>query len=145
VKILLAYDGHAQAALEEVARLARESPGAEVVVLGVVAPSAAQSRFATGPPPHVRDDVMAAHAELQKSGIEAEMKVEAGDPAEVILHEARERGVDLIVTGTRGRGPVARALLGSVSHRVTEEAACDVLVVGEAHRVKVERREEPPA
>jgi nucleotide-binding universal stress UspA family protein len=38
-------------------------------------------------------------------------------------------GVDLLVLGSRGFGPVMRLLIGSVSSRVIREAPCPVLVV----------------
>jgi nucleotide-binding universal stress UspA family protein len=54
----------------------------------------------------------------------------AGGPAgEAILAVAEEIGADLIVTGSRGRGRLARAVLGSVSTHLVQNAGCDVLVV----------------
>ena len=53
---------------------------------------------------------------------------ERGDPAEKLL-ESAEMGVDLLVLGSRGFGPVMRLLIGSVSSRVIREAPCPVLVV----------------
>jgi nucleotide-binding universal stress UspA family protein len=143
MKVLLAYDGreHSKPALEEVDRLAAGNGGAEVTVLSVVSTADAPSRFATGHMPHAQEDATEAHAFLREQGIEAAVKVDSGDPAEIIVREARDGAYDVVVTGTRSRGPVARFLLGSVSHRVVDEAPCKVIVAGHDHRVKVERRE----
>lgn len=46
-----------------------------------------------------------------------------------ILHYAREKDVDLIVLGTRGRGGVRGPLLGSVADRVTRRADRPVVTV----------------
>jgi nucleotide-binding universal stress UspA family protein len=142
MKILLAYDGaeHSQPALDEIAKIAIEEENVYVEILSVVAPADAPTRFATGERPHAHEHVEQAHAFLRERGIVADMKVEGGDPAEKIISEAREGGYDLIVTGTRGRGPVARLLLGSVSHRLAEEAPCTLLVVSDDHRLRVEPR-----
>ena len=56
-------------------------------------------------------------------------QVLVGTPATEIVRYAREQGVDLIVVGTHGRGPIRRAFLGSVAERVLREAPCPVLVV----------------
>jgi nucleotide-binding universal stress UspA family protein len=60
-----------------------------------------------------------------------ELVVRVGDPAHSIVDFARERGVDVIVMGTHGRGGVAHLLLGSVAERVVREAPCAVLTVRE--------------
>ena len=51
-----------------------------------------------------------------------------GAPA-AALAEACEDGVDLLVVGSRGHGPMARVVLGSVSTRLVETSPCPVLVV----------------
>ena len=51
-----------------------------------------------------------------------------GNPVTVLTEEA-DAGVDLLVLGSRGYGPVATALLGGVSGQVTRSASCPVLVV----------------
>lgn len=50
-----------------------------------------------------------------------------GDPRAVLVEEAKQS--DLLVVGSRGRGGVAGLLLGSVSQRCIETAACPVVVV----------------
>ena len=45
-----------------------------------------------------------------------------GDPAREILRAAREGEHDVIVMGSRGRGRVTAALLGSVSNHVMHDA-----------------------
>ena len=53
----------------------------------------------------------------------------AGDPANAIVKYTGQKGIDLIVLGSRGLGDVEGFLLGSVSHKVTSLAECPVLVV----------------
>lgn len=61
-------------------------------------------------------------------GVDVEIEVVEGNPAERILELARVRDVDLIVVGSRGRGPLASTLLGSVSREVLRRADRPVLV-----------------
>ena len=53
----------------------------------------------------------------------------AGRPASAIVEEARTWHADLIVLGSRGHGPFATMLLGSVSAEVVDHAPCPVMVV----------------
>ncbi|GGT40372.1 universal stress protein [Streptomyces chromofuscus] len=57
-----------------------------------------------------------------------------GDPSEVLIRASQ--GAELLVVGSRGRGGFARAMLGSVSQRCAQHAACPVVVV---------RQEQDPA
>ncbi|MFD0508225.1 universal stress protein [Streptomyces chiangmaiensis] len=50
-----------------------------------------------------------------------------GNPADVLLRAAE--GAEALVVGSHGRGGFARALLGSVSHRVAQHADCPVVIV----------------
>jgi nucleotide-binding universal stress UspA family protein len=60
-----------------------------------------------------------------------------GRPEEAIGAVAEEIGAGLIVMGSRGRGGVRRALMGSVSDSVVRHAHCPVLVVrGQAGAVE---------
>lgn len=67
---------------------------------------------------------------IETEGIEINKKVVTGYPSEEILDEIR-RDFDLVVIGTRGHGPIAGAVTGSVTQRVIADASCPVLVVKE--------------
>jgi nucleotide-binding universal stress UspA family protein len=51
-----------------------------------------------------------------------------GDPGRALCDVAAERGATVIVAGTRGRGGLKRALLGSVSDHLVRNAPCPVVV-----------------
>jgi nucleotide-binding universal stress UspA family protein len=55
--------------------------------------------------------------------------VQLGDPARVLLRLSEEQGVEMIVIGTRGRGHLKAAVLGSISSEVATHARCPVVVV----------------
>jgi nucleotide-binding universal stress UspA family protein len=52
-----------------------------------------------------------------------------GRPDESLMEYAEDRGVDLIVLGTRGHGLIGTLLLGSTTDRVVRRAPCPVLSV----------------
>lgn len=56
-------------------------------------------------------------------------RVELGDPAERLAAAAREKDAALVVVGTRRRGPLRSALLGSVSRRLVDAWEPPVVVV----------------
>jgi nucleotide-binding universal stress UspA family protein len=57
------------------------------------------------------------------------IQIDDAAPARAILEAVNQQEPDLLVMGTSGRGPVGRALLGSVANQVLNEGWCDVLVV----------------
>jgi len=65
---------------------------------------------------------------LRQRGLLVETSVELGRPEELLIERAAEAFADLIVVGSRGLGPVARAFRGSVSAHLVDHAGCPVLV-----------------
>jgi nucleotide-binding universal stress UspA family protein len=78
----------------------------------------------------LRDALHEAVAELP-SELRAQPVVAHGDAASELAAKAEE-GVDLIVLGSRGYGPLRRVVLGSVSTELIRIAPCPVLVVPRA-------------
>jgi nucleotide-binding universal stress UspA family protein len=68
---------------------------------------------------------------------DVDIDVLAQDPADAL--EAASRHVDLLVMGSRAYGPRRAVLLGSVSRRVIDRAACPVLVLPRGTREMAER------
>lgn len=70
--------------------------------------------------------------ELSANGVRTRIimtRASVGEAAHVIADAARDEGGEVIVVGTRGHGPLAGALLGSVTQRLLHFAPCPVLAV----------------
>jgi nucleotide-binding universal stress UspA family protein len=122
-RILIATDG-SQPAAEAVAvaiDLATQQ-GAPVTLVHVVSAPAAL------PFAEVEAALAAALELAVKSGVEAEIVVTAGDPADEIVAYADTIDAGLIVVGSRGRGAGDGLLLGSVANAILREARRPVLV-----------------
>ena len=74
--------------------------------------------------------------------VEVRERVTLGPPAEELVAIAREEEAELLIVGSRGRGAVSSALLGSVSRTLAREAPCPVVILT---RDAVEARSEPGA
>jgi nucleotide-binding universal stress UspA family protein len=61
---------------------------------------------------------------------EMPIQVLMGGPGPSLVRLADELGARAVVLGSRGRGGLKRALLGSVSDHVVRNAACPVVVTG---------------
>jgi nucleotide-binding universal stress UspA family protein len=61
--------------------------------------------------------------------VDAERRVTIGHPAERLAELADEEDAELIVVGSRGRGTLKAAFLGSVAHNLVGVARCPVLIV----------------
>ncbi len=74
----------------------------------------------------------AAGQAAEEAGVSYALERIAGNTVESIVALADEKDADLIVIGSRGRGTVATALLGSISHGVLRHARRPVLIVKSA-------------
>ena len=65
----------------------------------------------------------------KEEGVAAEARFLEGDPGEVLISAAETDDIDLIIVGNKGMTGAKRFLLGSVPHKVSHHAPCDVLIV----------------
>lgn len=146
-KIVVAVDGSepARRAVRRAADLTRRY-GAELVLVHVLPPGAREVI-----PKELADYAEIEHIDVRRGDLvrsiaeqivrqaEADARalgvaqlrsvIETGDPASALAALATAEKADLIVMGRRGLGALAGLLLGSVSHKITQLAACDCLMV----------------
>ena len=134
-RIVLATDGSREAdlAASTAAELAKSTDSElHVVHVGSVAPTffaateEEPARMAREARKMLDDQV----GSIEATGANvAEAHLRFGGAAEEIVALAEDKGAGLIVMGSRGRGGIRRALMGSVSENVVRHAHCPVLVV----------------
>jgi nucleotide-binding universal stress UspA family protein len=73
---------------------------------------------------HVRDSLAEAAATLP-AGTETVLR--SGDAAQALIERTEQ--LDLLVTGSRGYGPLRSVLVGGVSGKLIRDAHCPVIVV----------------
>ena len=66
---------------------------------------------------------------LRKEGLKATALLVHGHTVEVILKEASDLDVDMIVVGSHGRSAVYQLLVGSVSEGLLRKSRCPLLIV----------------
>jgi nucleotide-binding universal stress UspA family protein len=71
---------------------------------------------------------IAEHTSAALGLAQAELQVLAGDPGQALCAFASEVSASALVMGSRGRGGIKRALLGSVSDYVVRHAPCPVVI-----------------
>ena len=136
-KVIWATDGSdaADRALEVAAQLAAEAGGEVLAVhcVEITMPGKGGGRM---PVLADEDEVEAKIAkqvkQLAERGVPAHMQLiraDVGNAAHAIAKIAKEHNAGVIVVGTRGRGPIAGLLLGSVTQRLLHTAPCPVLAV----------------
>ncbi|MBV8301267.1 MAG: universal stress protein [Candidatus Dormibacteraeota bacterium] len=143
-RILVGVDGSAESlrAVAWVAELAKDLHGLEVVAAAAynLEPSAAYGAMGLSDDfwQRWRDELQrgldgAWTAPLRTAGLTVTTHVEEGQPEDVLSRLARERSIDLIVVGSRGRGYLRGMFLGSVSHALALHAPCPVVILPHEH------------
>jgi nucleotide-binding universal stress UspA family protein len=142
MRLLLAYDGSAcaDAARDLVARL--PLPAGSAITL-ITALERGPRAFTAGEFAVVTPEADDAEAQLladlqtmlhdaaeplRTADRHVDTRVVRGRPASAIVDEATAMGPDLLVVGSRGHGPLASVVMGSVSAEVVDHAPCPVLV-----------------
>ena len=75
----------------------------------------------------LREAALANALAVHATGLRDEVRVLEGAPLDQLAEQSRE--LDLLVVGSRGYGPLRRVLLGGVSGKLLQTAACPVVVV----------------
>jgi nucleotide-binding universal stress UspA family protein len=65
----------------------------------------------------------------KEHGIDAEIIVSPGHPADEVTQIAREKNIDLVIAATHGGSGIKRFLIGSVTDRLVKTLACPLLVL----------------
>jgi nucleotide-binding universal stress UspA family protein len=149
VRVLLALDGSpsSDAACQLVGSLSWPE-GSIIHVIGIAdsvdemwaapgAPAPAVGSPGRHPGPEFEQILDEAVAALEKPTLAVDRTVLAGRPATLIVDSATNLRCELVVVGSRGRGPLRSMLLGSVSAEVVDHAPCPVLVVRRAEAAAV--------
>lgn len=130
--IAVAFDDTAEsraalARAEEIALACRAT-----IVIYTVKASPATVPGPTGYSPAIPPDAGAIVTKAVKAVDErlaASGRVLSGSPGSMIAEACEEAGADLLVTGSRGYGPLLRVLVGSVATQLVHREPCPVIVV----------------
>lgn len=77
---------------------------------------------------NAKADMREMSEKLANRPVQSKTRVVVGDPATSLVQATRSPKVDLIVLDPGSTGMIRRALFGSVTRRVLQSAACDVLI-----------------
>ena len=121
-RLLVPLDGTPVAELTIPAALRLASAaGAELVLVRVVAAPERSTE--------ARDYLQAIATDLASNAVAVSLAVRRGEPAEEILAEGRQRGVDLVLMATHARSGSDRWVGGSVAETVLKRSPVPVLLV----------------
>jgi nucleotide-binding universal stress UspA family protein len=150
-KLIVATDGSDLAIQAAGAGLSLTKPADQVLVVSVadlVDPSLAEDATGHAAASMTYEEVEANHKEARAEGRAAvettaeslrkldsttplETRVIEGEPGPALCQLAADIGASAVIIGSRGRGGLKRAFLGSVSDYVVRNAPCPVIVARE--------------
>ena len=137
LRVLLAADESQGAErARDLLRTLRLPPGSEVRAIRVVDPApaavslagAAGTELIRGSLPSAEAGLAAFARSLRREDLTVATRALSGRPGPAIVAEAERWRADLLLVGSRGRGPLASAVLGSVASEIVDRSPCPVLV-----------------
>jgi nucleotide-binding universal stress UspA family protein len=139
MKILIPVDGSALSleAVRHALGLIGQGLRADLVLANVQAPASLYEIVVAHDPNVIKDVSAGAGAHLlepaqalcRTAGVAFECAVVSGDPVAALCDLAEEYGCSAIVIGAHGKGALASALLGSVSHALAHVSPVPVTIV----------------
>lgn len=132
--IVVAIDGsdNSMRALAQAADIAKVCDGVQVDLLSVIAIDVYSDMVYDPIEAHgdsQRELLEPAVRTLKEEGIDPEVVLMHGRPADEIIRYLESSGADLMVIGSRGLNALQQFAIGSVSHKVIKHSKCPVLVV----------------
>jgi len=142
--IVVGYDDDApaQRALERAINEAKSSHGVVVVVAVAEMPLDPEGPQNYGTlddsparmiplvaPPELEATLARAREQIEAEGVTSDYVWAAGDPAEVIVHVARDRNADLVVLGSHHHGLITRLFNFDVASEVEHQLGAETVVV----------------
>lgn len=139
MKILVPVDGSPLSldAVRHAIALVRQGLRAELVLANVQLPASLYEIVVAHDPDVIKDVSAGAGAHLleparelcRAAGVPCECEVLSGDPVRALCDLAEARNCAQIMVGAHGKGALASALLGSVSHALAQSAPVPVTIV----------------
>ena len=139
MKILIPIDGSALSldALRHALALIRHGLRAELVLANVQAPASLYEIVVAHDPDVIQNVSADAGAHLleparelcRNAGVAFDCEVVSGDTVNALCDLAEQRGCTQIIIGAHGKGALASALLGSVSHALAHVSPVPVTIV----------------
>jgi nucleotide-binding universal stress UspA family protein len=102
---------------------------AEVLVMHVLPPGHPAETGGSNAEASARDYLDTVVAGFRGAGVRAKPLLRHGSVVNVILEQAQQKDVQLIVLGASERGSVTTRLIGTIPDRVARGAACPVMIV----------------